>query len=657
LKKIWIYVLLVCFLFVSINPGQVLAASSFKDIDKNWAKTSILRLSSLGYLSGYPDGKFKPDNSITRAEFTSALMACLGITSGDTTTASFVDIKKHWAQARINEAVKRGILVASEYPNGLKPDGAIKRSEVAAMLVRALGKEADNGAVPPFEDKAAVEKSMYKGYIKAAFDLGLMSGYPGGKFDPLGNMTRAQVCSVLSGFLDKKGGTLPSATTTLPAVTSGGITTVAIGDELFKLGTNPIIFRKGLTDIAVTSLSASTGYVVVNGTYPYKLDAGTDNPDIVANNLRYKVNRLSINGDKLLAYPGSSSINSVTVADHKYGADYVKLYINSANSNNYLADMQLLDDLTVKINNQTYTLNKDKITLELGSDFYDVKRVNFNTTETKLELLLTDPVIKAGLSLADFSAIFSGSTSLNLNSIRSIEFIVDGSRYKLSALTVDASGNFTLNQKTYAPSKVVMLIDGMTYKINNVTLNNKKFIFYCSETTANSWIVINDVYRDVKDVKFLKDNVIYDVDQVMVISLNVIRIGSKQYNLDSTLKCRFDNKIYNITRIDFDASLQADVLKVDQSTTDSYLSNQPVKYIFYRNSSKYLEGLNDTVLIKAAGSWISFSKVLVPDPAHFTYSNSSYDLIGAQLRIDQSDFIVTDTKWSGRTQLMEIYLN
>ncbi len=654
MKKVWSYLLLTILVLSCVFPGQAQAASSFKDINNNWAKQSILRLASLGYINGYTDGNFKPDSTMTRAEFTSALMACLGVTTGNATTSSFVDVKKHWAQARIEEAVKRGILVPKEYPNGLKPNESIKRSEVAAMLVRALGKQADNGTLPPFEDKAAVEKSSYRGYIKVAFDLGLMSGFPGGKFDPFANMTRSQVSSVLVGFLDKKGGTT-SSVSPVPSV-SGGIDTVAIGDELFKLGTNEVIFRRGMEDITATSLSASPGYVVVNGKYPYKLDLTTDNPDIIVNNLRYKINRLSITGNKLLAYPGSTTINSVTINAYKYNADFVKLYINSANSNNYLADMQLLDKQTVKISDKTYDLTRDKITLELGTLFYDVKSINYSTGGTKLELLLTDPVIKKGLSLADFSAIFTGTATLNLSSIRSMDFIIDGSRYRLSEVTVDANGNFSISQKVYSPNKVIMIIDGIAYKLNNFQLTNNKFIFYCSESTSNNWVVINDVYRDAKDVKILKDNILYDVDQVMVVSLNLLRIGSKQYNLDSSFKCRYDNKVYTINRIDFDSTLQANVLKVTEST-DAYLANQPVKYVFYRNSSKYLEGINDTVLIKASGSWTNFSKILVPDPAHFTYSNSSYELIGAQIRIDKADFIVTDTAWHGRTQVLDIYLD
>lgn len=654
MKKIWGYLLLMSFLLVSVYPGQALAAANFSDINKSWAKESILRLSSLGYVNGYPDGKFKPDNTMTRAEFTSALMACAGITANDTTTKSFADINKHWAQARINEAVKRGILVPSEYPTGLNPDQSIKRSEVSAMLVRALGKQASDGALPPFEDKSTVEKSSYKGFIKAAFDLGLMSGYPGGKFDPFGNMTRAQVCTVLSTFLDKKGGS--SSGTVVTPVVSGGISAVAIGDELFKLGSSSIMFRSGMTDIAVTSLSVSTSYVVVNGQYPFKLDVTVNNPDIIINNLRYKVNRLSVNGDKLLVYPVYNTIYSVSTASHKYHADFVKIYINSANTNNYLGDMQLLDKQTVKINDRTYDLGRDKITLELDNDFYDIRSIIYSTNETKLELILTDPVIKRGLSKADFLAIFVDTRTLDLNIIRSIDFIIDGKRYHLSDITIDANGNFTHDQNTFSPNKIMMIVDGSAYKISNVILNKNKFIFYCSESAINNWVIINDVYRDIKDVMILKDNVLYDLDHAIVVGVNLIRIGNKQYNLDSSFKCRFDNKVYTINRIEFDSTLQANILKVTESA-DTYLSNQPVKFAFYRNNSKYLEGINDTVLIKVAGDWISFSKILIPDPAHFSYSNSSYDLIGAQIRIDQSNFIVTDTAWHGRTQVLDIYID
>ncbi|CFX01971.1 S-layer homology domain [Syntrophomonas zehnderi OL-4] len=653
MKKTWIYLLLTCFLLVSVCPGQALAAANFSDIKNSWAKDSILRLAALGHVSGYPDGKFRPDNSMTRAEFTSALMACVGVTTGDATTKYFTDVNQHWAKARINEAVKRGILVPSEYPNGLKPDQSIKRSEAAAMLVRALGEKADNGTLPPFEDRAEVEKSSYKGFIKKAFDLGLMSGYPGGKFEPFGNMTRAQVCTVLSSFLDKKGTLSPNPG--LNPIVSGSIGTIAIGDELFKLGTSPLIIRSGMTDIAVLNLSVSSGYLVVNGQYAFKLDVSTNNPDIVVNNVRYKVNKLTIAGDKLVVYPSSQTIYTVSTATHKYNAEFVKIYINSANSSYYLADMQIIDKQTVKIDGRTYDLLRDRITLELGSSFFDIKGISYSTGDTQLLLYITDPVIKKGLSLSDVSAIFAGTYTLNLNNIHSIDFIIDGKRYRQSEVTIDANGNFSYDQKTYSASQVTMIVDGTAYKINNIAINNHKFIFYCSESTFSNWVVINDVYRDADEVKILKDNVIYDLDQIMVVSTNVIRIGGKQYKLDASFKCRYDNKVYAIDRIEYDSRLQTNVLKTSESN-DAYLSNQPIKYIFYNNNRKYMEGIDDTVLIKVGGNWISFSKILIPDPAHFTYGNKTYDLIGAQVRIDKTDFIVTDTSWHGRTQLLDIHI-
>ena len=165
--------------------------------------------------------------------------------------------------------------------------------------------------------------------------------------------------------------------------------------------------------------------------------------------------------------------------------------------------------------------------------------------------------------------------------------------------------------------------------------------------------MINDVYRDASEIKILRDNVVYDMDQVMVVSRNLLRIGGRQYNLDSSFKLRYNNKIYNIDRIDFNANLQAVVITTSEAT--GTWSNQPAKYVFYVNNAKYQEGATTGVTIYANRQWVSFDKIVITDPAHFTYSGSTYNLIGALISINNKDFEVTDTSWRS-TQAFEIYM-
>ena len=124
MKRKAVSLLMLAALLFLLLPGAAPAATpSFTDIQNHWAKNYILDFASKGFVVGYPDKTFRPDQPISRAEFTCILLNSMGITpSANAEGGTFSDTATHWAHAQIAEAVRRGILVVSEYPNGLKPD-------------------------------------------------------------------------------------------------------------------------------------------------------------------------------------------------------------------------------------------------------------------------------------------------------------------------------------------------------------------------------------------------------------------------------------------------------------------------------------------------------------------------------------------------------
>ncbi|MFA7148858.1 MAG: hypothetical protein WC109_08540, partial [Syntrophomonadaceae bacterium] len=363
--------------------------------------------------------------------------------------------------------------------------------------------------------------------------------------------------------------------------------------------------------------------------------------------------KIVVNGDKLVIFPAGQKFGRLTIGNLTYDADYIKTYINSTNSENYLSDLLLLDQYSVQLNGKIYDLGRDRVTIAAGNKFYDMKRVIFSSTDNTPQLIETESVITSALTISAISSIFVDNNTLNMAAVREIDFIIDGKRYRLSEVTIDAAGSFTVNNKNYPCTDVLMIVDGNQYEINHLQQYKEKFIFYCATSTSSNWVMINDVYRDFSEVKILKDNIVYDMEQVMVVSRNLIRIGGKQYNLDSTFKCRYDNKLYNIDRIDFNANLQAVVITTSEAT--GTWSNQPVKYVFYVNNARYQEGATTGVTIYANRQWVSFDRIVITDPAHFTYSGSTYNLIGAIICINNKDFEVIDTSWRS-TQAFEIYM-
>ncbi|HOV28094.1 MAG TPA: S-layer homology domain-containing protein [Pseudobacteroides sp.] len=130
----------------------------FKDIPKeHWAAWAIAYVAEKGYFKGYEDGTYKPDRYITRAELCVVLANYLDIKSADGDENKFSDVKGHWAQNYINTLISKGYVKG--YPDGtFRPNNNIKRSECVTLINRVLGIEAVSNAEPYFTD---VDKSYW----------------------------------------------------------------------------------------------------------------------------------------------------------------------------------------------------------------------------------------------------------------------------------------------------------------------------------------------------------------------------------------------------------------------------------------------------------------------------------------------------------------
>ncbi len=116
--------------------------SMFSDVNEgDWYTAYVKYLSNVGIVNGYEDGTFHPNSPITRAEFATiaSRFFALEASEGDT----FPDVAAdHWAKAYIDSAVVKGWLVG--YEDGtFRPDQPIKRSEAVTIINRMLNREAD----------------------------------------------------------------------------------------------------------------------------------------------------------------------------------------------------------------------------------------------------------------------------------------------------------------------------------------------------------------------------------------------------------------------------------------------------------------------------------------------------------------------------------
>ncbi len=625
-----------------LAPFTGATAAAFTDIHNHWAKQDINDLVNEGYIKGYPDNTFRPDRTISRAEFLTIIMNIKGLNASSSGTDSFSDIRNHWARGLINRAVSEGIVVTSEYSGTFKPDQALKRSEAAAMMVRALGQPPSSSATT-FADKSDVDRSIYRGYIVSAYNLGLIAGYNDGTFRPSTPVTRAQSCAMLKKLSQK---------ITSPSLGSGILNRIVVGGRTYDFLTTPVYLKIGFNEVRINTLRYSGNSLFVNNAYLYSLNAGTGYPDLIVNNNRYVVRSLSVSGSSLFVVPESMRLNRLALGNLRYDPEYVRLYIGRVYGNYYLYDMEILDQYTVRVDGKQIDLRDRSVTIAPGNQFYIVERVILTADDTALELTETDPVIYNRLTLSDIADIYVGNSRLNMSRISRIDFVINNTRYYLNEVTIDASGNFSVDNKTYEPDDVTMIIDGEYYTIEGIRVYDRQFTFYC-ELADFDKVRINNEYYDVDEVQIIRDGTPYDLDSVLVVSRNVMRIGGRQYNLDASFKCRFNGRIHDIDEIDYDTTLNMVVIRASESSTSS---GQPTNYLFYSKGLLLQASITNPVYIYTGGNWRDFDDVIILDPTRYSYKGTNYNLIGARIRIAGVEYKVLDTNWQGSTGKFLIHL-
>ena len=162
------------------------------DISGHWAKDSIMKMINARVVSGYPNGTFKPDKTITRAEFTVMIVKALNLETRAGKT--FTDTASHWAKESIATAAAHGIISGYD-DNTFGPGNLITREQAAVIVSLAAKLKAVTGELN-FTDSQAISLWAKPG-VAAAFKGGFISGYPDNSFRPQGNTTRAEAVSLI----------------------------------------------------------------------------------------------------------------------------------------------------------------------------------------------------------------------------------------------------------------------------------------------------------------------------------------------------------------------------------------------------------------------------------------------------------------------------
>lgn len=174
----------------------------FIDVAGHWAESYIQRATALGIFKGYPDGEFKPNNYLTRAQATSLIVRALGLHTDEGTPFNDIFEYADETQAEIAAAYKYGIVKGSN--NNFNPSAKVTRAQIALMIQRAYEYKTGNiysaSKEAPFSDFGKYDIETVNA-ISMLFDFEIASGFEG-KFMPNNPITRAQAAKIIVNFID-----------------------------------------------------------------------------------------------------------------------------------------------------------------------------------------------------------------------------------------------------------------------------------------------------------------------------------------------------------------------------------------------------------------------------------------------------------------------
>lgn len=190
-------------LWVSPNLAQVapVPLTRFRDTQTHWAAACIEGIGSQGLVQGFPDRSFRPDGTMTRAEFATVMMKAFVNAPKIRSAPKFPDVpQRFWAAKAINQAYERGFLAG--YPGNLiRPTQPITRAQALTVLANAQelrsGEEPDTILRRYFEDQAEIPRYARPG-IAASAEANLIVNYPALKqLRPNANIARGEIAALL----------------------------------------------------------------------------------------------------------------------------------------------------------------------------------------------------------------------------------------------------------------------------------------------------------------------------------------------------------------------------------------------------------------------------------------------------------------------------
>lgn len=202
--------------------SSAFAAYSFTDISAqqyNWCAPYIEEMYKAGYVNGYEDNTYRPDNQVTKLEGIALFARAMG--SNDKVNDDLLELAHlqydsavsscslPWGEDEVVYMMYKGALTAADLTTYLKDttkNKPLTRGEAAVIITKAMGGEvsatSSAGVSLDYTDANKIPTNILQ-YVKYVSDMGIMNGMDDGSFSASGTVTRAQIATILSRTVEK----------------------------------------------------------------------------------------------------------------------------------------------------------------------------------------------------------------------------------------------------------------------------------------------------------------------------------------------------------------------------------------------------------------------------------------------------------------------
>lgn len=406
----------------------------FSDVNGHWAETTINDWAKKGLISGYTDGTFKPNNSVTRAEFLAFINRSFNLTQ--TADINFKDVKStDWFYNDLRIAKAANIIDGYE-DNTMRPNNSITREEAAAIVARLLNlRESGQDLLIKFKDSSQVSE-WSKGSLNALVANGLIAGYDDNTISPKQPITRAEAVVLLSRaqnlqqklspiIYDKAGTYGPETGTD----TINNNVEISVPDVTLQ---NLVINGNLIIDKSVGDGNVALKNVTVNGTV--NVNGGGEHSVVFENCSIVQVVVNKEDGKVRIVASGSTKIDSVTLQS---GAKLEEDNATNGGFANVTIDNTLPADSEVILSG-----NFDNVKLNVPNVVVSVSNGSVKN------LLISDEAKNSAIDIADNAIV----TTLSVNApvsvtgngtIETANINVNGVTLEQKPISVNISGGVT----------------------------------------------------------------------------------------------------------------------------------------------------------------------------------------------------------------------